>query len=689
MSRFRTRKPADEPDRSHAAGLDLRSLLNASQAVNSVLGLEDSLRVVLSTARELTGAHEGSVMLSDPDGVLRILASEGIPTEIVASTRLKLGEGVAGRVAMTGQPMLMNEAPAKGAYDSYVGSDRTLVSSISVPLRAAGLTLGVLNLNRTRGSQTFGSSDMELAQLFAEQAAMALHKAQLLDDANQRSNDLAVLLEGSQGLLGLLQPEPLLTRILDGVMRITQARVAFVALLDQQARRLLLVVYQGITRDEIREMFARPGTFDLFHEGVSTTAVSDLVALSLPARPEDCGVLFNTKAEGNTVLLGLAAGPALAPTRVTSLKSYLTQAGTAVRNAQLYERVEEKEAELASIVYSMAQPVIVADTSGRLAVANPAAEELFGISLDFVKGQPIRGMLNDDTLEGLLLGDQEQTIDVAAGRPLPRQFKARVAKIRAADARMAGRILVMDDVTAEREMEKLKSDFVAVVGHELRTPLTLIKGFVKTLIRKGAEMSDEQRGDALLTMESQAQRLERLIEDLLYVSNIETSRPPLHLEAADLSTLTRGLLEEFAKREPQRQFSFLAPTSLPMMLDKTKTEQIIYHLVDNACKYSEPETPVMVEVSDRLEAVEVAVTDKGIGILSGEIPHLFERFHQVDATSTREVGGTGVGLYIVKNLVEAHGGHVSVDSVWGKGSTFRFTIPKGLRPGPEVISRSV
>ena len=688
MSRFRARKPDEEEPRPSQTSLDLRGLLNASQAVNSVLGLEDSLRVVLSTARQLTGANEGSVMLSDSDGYLRILASEGIPQDIVASTRVRLGEGVAGRVAMSGQPMLMNDPPTAGAYDSNVGTGRSLRSAISVPLRAAGLTVGVLNLNLTHGGKDFGNIDLELAQVFAEQAAMVIHKAQLLDEATQRGKDLTVLLEASQGLLGLLQLEPMMTRILDGVVRISGARVGFVGLLDDEAGRLLLAVYQGITRDEIRELFLRTGVVELFQEGVRTATTTDLAAMGLPARTEDSGALFGLKTETHTRMIGLTMGPELAAHRLTSLRSYLTQAGTAVRNGQLYERVEEKEAELASIVYSMAQPVIVADNSGHLAVANPAAEELFGISVDFVRGQSIRGMLGDDAIEAMLLGEDETTAEISMGRPLPRLWKARVARIRATDARMGGRILVMDDVTSERDMEKLKSDFIAVVGHELRTPLTLIKGFVKTLQRKGDQMTLEQRADALATVEAQSQRLERLIEDLLYVSHIETSRPPLHLEETDLIKITRELLEEFARREPARELSILAPTSLPMMIDKTKTEQIIYHLVDNACKYSAEDAPIVVEISDRPDAVEVAITDKGVGILSGELPHLFDRFHQVDASSTREAGGTGVGLYIVKNLVDAYGGRVEVDSVWAKGSTFRFTIPKGLRPDAQVISSS-
>jgi signal transduction histidine kinase len=222
----------------------------------------------------------------------------------------------------------------------------------------------------------------------------------------------------------------------------------------------------------------------------------------------------------------------------------------------------------------------------------------------------------------------------------------------------------------------MKADFVAVAGHELRTPLTLVKGYIKTLLIRRDRMDHDQITEALMTADAQAHRLERLIEDLLSISGLEGSRPAIHLEQVDLVATIAKLVEEIKRSEGDRTFTIEGPATVPVRIDATKVEQILYHLLANACKYSDPPKPVSVVVTDRQAEVEVAVIDRGIGILSSNLPHLFDRFYQVDNSSTRAHGGTGIGLYIAKRLVEAHGGHIRAESIWGKGSTFRFTIPK-------------
>jgi signal transduction histidine kinase len=675
-------------------------LLAASQAVNSALDVAESLRVVLQSAKSLVEAHEGSVMLLDDDGFLRVLVSEGIPPPAASEARIKLGEGVAGRVASTGQPLLIQAQPREGEFDSFVTKDRSLRSAISVPLRAGGRTVGVLNLNLTSGGRSFTASDLKVAQIFGEQAAMAIRKTQLLEQAQTRGEDLGLLFEVSKGLIGTIGVESLLTRVLDGAAKLAGARAGFVCLLDEAEQRLSVGVYQGVGRDEVRAVLSKPGFAGLFGAGPGAPAEADALqvfaakdrdALASIAHDGEHCITIPMKVEVKVKALMILLTSDPGPNRTRLLEAYSAQAGLAIRNAQLYDRLGDKEAELSSIVYSIANPIVLVDAAGKLLVANPAAEELFSFSTDFIKGGSIKGVLGEPALESLLYGEPrdpdgppENEMEVSLGKPAPRIWKARASRIRSLEpGGTGGRILVLEDVTQEREMETMKADFVAVVGHELRTPLTIIKGFVKTLIRRGDTMEPEQRQEALRNADAQTQRLERLIEDLLYVSRIETSRPALHLGQDDLVGCMETLLAEFQGREPGRTFTLEAPVTLSMMLDRTKTEQVIYHLLDNACKYSPADAPVAVAVVDRPGEVEVKVADRGVGIVSGEVPRLFERFRQVDSSSTRERGGTGVGLYICKSLVTAQGGRIWVESVWGKGSTFSFTLPKGLMNAPK------
>ena len=188
------------------------------------------------------------------------------------------------------------------------------------------------------------------------------------------------------------------------------------------------------------------------------------------------------------------------------------------------------------------------------------------------------------------------------------------------------------------------------------------------------------RGKTLETISTQARRLERLIEDLLFVSQVETQRAPLALEEGDVLNLCRHVLQELAQEWPDRGFHLeSSDPAVPVVVDPGKIEQVLRHLVENALKYSEGD--VALHVVQGTNDVRFDVVDTGIGIYSGDIPRLFQRFGQIDSGLNRAQGGTGMGLYICRRLVEVHGGRIWVDSQLGKGSTFSFAIPLGLEPG--------
>jgi signal transduction histidine kinase len=234
----------------------------------------------------------------------------------------------------------------------------------------------------------------------------------------------------------------------------------------------------------------------------------------------------------------------------------------------------------------------------------------------------------------------------------------------------------MDDVTLERERVQTQRDFVAMIGHELRTPLTIIKGFAKTLMKRVPNASVEEAHDALSTIDAKAAQLERLIEDLLYVSKIEAREASLRIEAVDVAELVRDVAGDVLEQHPDREVSLDLPVDLKWQCDETKVSLVLRHLVENALKYSEKPEAVTIRAADEGENLRIDVIDKGQGIVSSDIPHIFERFRQVDGSSTRAHGGTGVGLYLCAQLVRVHGGRIWVDSTWGKGSTFSFSLSR-------------
>lgn len=241
------------------------------------------------------------------------------------------------------------------------------------------------------------------------------------------------------------------------------------------------------------------------------------------------------------------------------------------------------------------------------------------------------------------------------------------------------------DVTKAKEVEQLQNDFVSIVSHELRGPLTAIKGFIQTLILKGDQLPLDMRRDFLSTINEQADRLNQLVEDLLNVSRIQSRRLHMTMTDVDIEALCRKLLNQFGAKWGEREIIIEAEPNFPLVrADDKKLDEILVNLIDNAVKYSPEGGVVKVGMVPKEDSVEVSVEDSGIGIPPDEAARLFEKFHRIATPETRDIGGTGLGLYIVKNLVEAHGGRIIVTSAEGVGSTFSFTLPI---KGPADISR--
>jgi signal transduction histidine kinase len=234
--------------------------------------------------------------------------------------------------------------------------------------------------------------------------------------------------------------------------------------------------------------------------------------------------------------------------------------------------------------------------------------------------------------------------------------------------------------TIERleELDQLKSDFVASVSHELKTPLTAIIGAAKTVSRKGGEMDPEHHAQFMEMIERQGSRLLRLVEDVLTTSQIESGRPMKRV-LVDLRAAAQEVIDELgqtkmgAGREIRLDFE---PEKPQIWGDLIALQQILTNLIENALKYSDESSKVSVTVRETPDEGVLEVADQGSGISDEGLRVIFERFQQVDSSSTRKVGGFGLGLFIVKNLVDAHGGHIAVESGVGDGTVFKVHLPK-------------
>jgi signal transduction histidine kinase/DNA-binding response OmpR family regulator len=236
------------------------------------------------------------------------------------------------------------------------------------------------------------------------------------------------------------------------------------------------------------------------------------------------------------------------------------------------------------------------------------------------------------------------------------------------------------------ELDRLKSDFVAVVSHELRTPLTSIKGSLEILTDERYFKIPAQQSELLRISRANVDRLEALINDILDFSKLESSKLSTNIALADLGAVLKGALANLETLASGRNLRLVCeiPGDLPMLnIDEMRIVQVINNLVSNAVKFSEEGEPITIRAELEDEGIVVSIEDRGVGISKENLSKLFQKFSQVDSSSTRKTGGTGLGLIISKGIVEEHGGRIWVESQVGKGSTFRFWIPG---PGHEIAA---
>ena len=248
------------------------------------------------------------------------------------------------------------------------------------------------------------------------------------------------------------------------------------------------------------------------------------------------------------------------------------------------------------------------------------------------------------------------------------------------DNQIDGAVLVFHDITQLRQLEKVRTDFVANVSHELRTPVSTIQGYAETLL-EGALDDKEHAREFLRIIHDDAGRLAQLIQDLLDLSQIESGKLPLTFESCALELVVEKVLAALKHQAQARSIHLVKkiPARLTKIrIDAMRISQVLFNLVDNAIKYNNAGGSVTVFARETDLGIEVSVADTGIGIPPEDLPRIFERFYRVDKARSRELGGTGLGLSIVKHIITAHHAEITVDSQPGRGSTFRFTLPKAV-----------
>jgi signal transduction histidine kinase len=366
------------------------------------------------------------------------------------------------------------------------------------------------------------------------------------------------------------------------------------------------------------------------------------------------------------------------------------QVTAVIADAQIYLRLSEEKEQLQATLQSLLSAVVMVESSGYVSLINPAARHMFDLHESDGVGQYYSSVIPHPGICEMLRaavenGDedlQEIELPPLEGHFDPRIFQAQTALVHGEQdglPSVIGVVAVFNDITEIRNVERMKTAFVSTVSHELRTPLTSIKGFISTLLQDEEGYFDETtKREFYEIIDSECDRLRRLIEDLLNVSRIEAGRA-LQMNWTQFNPIEviEKVISAHRAYTDKHSLRLFAPGTIPSITgDSDKFDQIINNLLSNAIKYSPRGGEIIVRVNADSEWLQVSIVDHGMGIPSDRLSRIFEKFERVDNRDTREVGGTGIGLFLVKHLVERHGGSVWAESEIGKGSTFSFRVPQ-------------
>lgn len=583
-------------------------------------------------------------------------------------------------VARSGEPILIEDL---ASFELEGDLHRELLqmnatSLMVVPLQARGHPVGLLASVGLSPERRLGRNELTLAMVLANRAAMAIDNALLFQKVR----------EDERRLQTILDTVPVGVVVADAPLgRVTMAN----RMVETILRRRPDPGADARQWDQ-NELYRLSG--EAYPAGESPLArtlsggdvlMGEEVMVRLPSGREICVLMHTAPLRDGE---GRVTGGVVALQDITPLKE------AQWRVEELAQKAERHRADLDAVIEAVGEGITIADGEGRVVTVNRRGRAILGVvpapgtSLDQFTGKielcypDGRPLLHEQwpivrAVRGELFSGEEAILRRPDGSSSNLLFSSGVVRGESGRVRLA--ISIYRDITPIREMERAREEFISVIAHDLRSPLTVISGFAGILQRIPVEQrgrQQEQRAlDSILTS---ARRLERMVADLLDASRIEARRLVLSKEPVDLPRLVHEVADRSVELMREHQLRIEVHGVVPAVeADPARLEQVLVNLISNAAKYSFANTEILLEVERRPEDVVVSVTNQGHGIPPEELESIFERFRRTRATTTGTVPGLGLGLYITKGLVEAHGGRIWVESEPDRCTAFRFALPLG------------
>ncbi len=689
-----------------------RMLQRTAEALNSTKSLAATLRVVAEAAVCEAEVQAAVVYILADNERLVPAGSYGIDTGSRISKSFWLESSLARRVVEEGRLLLVDDTTRAADYSFPRLQNGEVRAVAALPITGPSGIKGVLEVYAAQAG-AFDADHVALLHALADQAALAIRTAQLVERERRQTRLLRLINQVGEQLASELNEQDLMRFVTKALVEKLGMTFARVWLYDEPSNTLVLRsssgLYTGtggqfariklgqyavgqiaasrqafITNDVAHE----PGVGD--REWAETTGMRSFAGYPLVARNRLLGVLAFFSREPLDPELVKLLDPLVHQVALALERAMLYVAQVAARREaqQLARLAGTRAAQLSATLAAMTDGVWTCDTAGRVLTVNEAALAMLGCSPD----QPsishiddIASLLADEAgnpgtrlglrsaLEGGTVRRELELRPCDATQPT---IVALVATpMRDAGGQITGAVSVVRDVTQQKAMEQLREDFLAMAAHELKTPVTAIKGYAQlalTRLQSNAEPQRLQR--ALETINTQAERIAHLVQELLDASRIQEGFLVLQPECFDLVALAQRCIEHVHQQTTKHEFRLEAPPALEGAWDQLRIEQVLQNLLENAVKYS-PGGSIVTTIALRDHHAQVTVRDYGVGISPEKQQRVFEPWFQAHADTVGDYGGMGLGLSICKEIVERHGGHMWVESNEGEGSLFGFTLP--------------
>ncbi len=548
---------------------------------------------------------------------------------------------------------------------------------IEIPVCVDGNAVGAIKCTM-RDYMNVDELDMEFLNALANQLAAGIKNSLNYRRVEQRSETLSWLNSVISRLNAMLDGAEVLSFLAEELKRVAHAEEAFFAPLRAEPDGCVSIEYGGAAawRESLREETGlqrhREESFLLSGEE-SDASAPEREALVLPIADggEEWGAfILSSRREGG---LRKEAVEEVLPALKGSIVSALRRVG-------YLSQARSERCKLEAVFDAMRDAVMVVDEEGRLAASNSEADRLFGLRERGGPGVPLEELIDFPQLVSFALGAELEgglnEVEMVIPVTPPKPVRAYRAWVTLPDGKSAGRVVVLGDVTHEKDLERLKESFLSCVSHELNTPLAIIIGYTDILREGWHAHSEEMKRQYVESIKRSSERLHRVVADILTASRISRGRLELDTRPCLLDEVARDMVDQYRIIDPSHAYELAVREGGCLCeADEVKIRRVVWNLVDNARKFSPPGSRITISAGRRGNDVYLAVKDEGIGISPWHLPSVFSKFSQVDDGDARKSPGLGIGLYLAREIAEMHRGTLEAKSRTEHGSTFTLVLP--------------